>query len=144
MSGIVTLVTSARASGHPAAMVHTSVMSSLAWLAAVHAVYYGVTGLWPLVHMPSFLAVTGPKTDLWLVRTVGVLILAITCPLALAAWRGAVVPEVFVLAVASCIGFSAIDIIYVGRGTIRKIYLADAAGEILLLGAWLLLWSARH
>jgi hypothetical protein len=125
-------------------MVHTSSMSSPAWLAAIHAVYYGITGLWPLVHMPSFLAVTGPKTDLWLVRTVGVLILAITCPLALAAWRGAVVPEVFALAVASCIGFAAIDIVYVARGTIRKIYLADAAGEILLLGAWLLVWSAAH
>src|SRR4051794_41935238 len=35
--------------------------------------YYTLTGLWPLVHMASFEAVTGPKTDDWLVRMVGLL-----------------------------------------------------------------------
>jgi hypothetical protein len=37
-------------------------------------VFYLVSGLWPLVHLQSFLTVTGPKTDLWLVKTLGVLI----------------------------------------------------------------------
>jgi hypothetical protein len=35
---------------------------------------YLATGLWPLIHMKSFVAVTGPKRDLWLVRTVGILV----------------------------------------------------------------------
>ena len=43
----------------------------LAW---VQAGYFVVTGVWPIVHMRSFLAVTGPKTDLWLVKTIGVLV----------------------------------------------------------------------
>jgi hypothetical protein len=34
------------------------------WLPLAHGGFYLLTGVWPLVHMPSFLAVTGPKTDL--------------------------------------------------------------------------------
>jgi hypothetical protein len=42
-------------------------------LIAFQAAYYLATGLWPLVHLPSFEAVTGPKTDDWLVHMVGLL-----------------------------------------------------------------------
>jgi hypothetical protein len=112
-------------------------------LATVQAAYFGLTGIWPIVHMRSFLAVTGPKHDLWLVRTVGLLILAVALPLAMAAWRGTVVPEVFALAVASSAALAIIDVVYVARGTIRKVYLADAAAELVLLAAWGLAWGAR-
>jgi hypothetical protein len=37
---------------------------------ALQALYYLATGLWPLVHLPSFEVVTGPKTDDWLVHMV--------------------------------------------------------------------------
>jgi hypothetical protein len=45
-------------------------------LAARQGVYYLLTGVWPLPSIGSFQRVTGPKTDLWLVRTVGVLVAA--------------------------------------------------------------------
>ena len=112
-------------------------------LATVQAVYFGITGIWPILHMPSFLAVTGPKHDLWLVRTVGLLIVAVALPLALAAWRGTVTIEVFALAVASSAALGIIDVVYVARGTIRKIYLADAAAEAVLVIAWMLAWTGR-
>ena len=35
---------------------------------AAQGALYVVTGVWPLLHMASFEAVTGPKTDDWLVR----------------------------------------------------------------------------
>jgi hypothetical protein len=38
--------------------------------------------------MPSFLAVTGPKTDLWFVQTVGALIAVVGAALLLAACSG--------------------------------------------------------
>lgn len=38
-------------------------------------VYYVVSGAWPLVHIDSFQKVTGRNTDLWLVHTVGLLVL---------------------------------------------------------------------
>jgi len=112
-------------------------------LAAVQAVYFGITGIWPILHMSSFLAVTGPKHDLWLVRAVGLLIVVVALPLALAAWRGTVAIEVFALAVASSVALGIIDVVYVARGTIRKIYLADAAAELVLVSAWVVAWTGR-
>jgi hypothetical protein len=76
------------------------------------------------------------------VRTVGLLLVAVACPLAMAAWRGAVAPEVFVLAVASSAAMATIDVVYVARGTIRTIYLADAVAELMLVVTWGLAWTA--
>ena len=49
--------------------------------------YYLVTGLWPVIDMRSFELITGPKTDDWLVRTVGVLAASIGLTLLVAARR---------------------------------------------------------
>jgi len=56
-------------------------------VAFVQAWYYLVTGVWPLVNISSFQLVTGPKTDLWLVKTVGVLVTVISVTLLIAAYR---------------------------------------------------------
>jgi hypothetical protein len=40
-------------------------------LSRVHGLFNIVSGLWPVLHMRSFEAVSGPKVDRWLVRTVG-------------------------------------------------------------------------
>ena len=37
----------------------------------IQAAYYTLTGIWPIVHRRSFEAVTGRKTDYWLVQMVG-------------------------------------------------------------------------
>jgi hypothetical protein len=110
----------------------------------IQAIYYLATGIWPLVHVESFQAVTGPKTDNWtgleadhwLLNTVAVLVVAIGLALAVAAWRGQVRAETIVLAVGSAIGLLGIDLVYVARGVIARVYLLDAAAEILLLIAW--------
>jgi hypothetical protein len=107
-------------------------------LAAGQGAFYVATGVWPLVHMPSFEAVTGPKVEGWLVRTVGVLVAAIGAALALGARRDAVGPELRLLAGASAAGLAAIDGWYAGRRRrISPIYLADAAVEVALAAAWL-------
>src|SRR3954471_21502606 len=93
----------------------------------VQGLYYFVTGVWPLVSIETFQMVTGPKTDHlvtgrqadhWLVMTVGVLITASAVALLVAAWRGQNPPEIAVLAVASALGLTAIDVIYVDRQVI--------------------------
>ena len=104
--------------------------------AATQGSYFLLTGVWPLLHMRSFLAVTGPKTDLWLVETVGVLVAAIGAGLLLSAARGLQVFELALIAVLAALGLAAIDIIYVTRGVIAKIYLADAILEAILIIAW--------
>jgi hypothetical protein len=98
----------------------------------VMSAYYVITGIWPIVHMPSFEAITGPKHDHWLVKTVGALALANGAVLALGARREQIATETLALAVCSAVAFSAIDVIYVMRGRIAPVYLADAAAELAL------------
>jgi hypothetical protein len=105
-------------------------------LLAVQGTYFLITGIWPLVHLPSFEAVTGPKTDDWLVMTVAVLIVAVAITLLTAAWRRRCPAEVAVLAVASAVGLTAIDVVYVSRRVIAPIYLLDAAAEVVLVAGW--------
>jgi hypothetical protein len=105
-------------------------------VAAVQGLYYLATGVWPLVHVESFMAVTGPKTDLWLVYTVGVLVGVVGVVLLVAARAGRVTPEVMLLAVGAALGLTGIDVIFVARGAIAPIYLADAAAELVLVAWW--------
>jgi hypothetical protein len=100
------------------------------WLLGAQGLYFAATGVWPLVHMPSFLAVTGPKTDLWLVRTVAVLITVIGASLLTAARAPAPGPGIRVLAVGSALGLACVDVIGWATGTISAVYLADAVVEI--------------
>lgn len=116
---------------------------TLVLLAWAQGAYYVATGAWPMLHVDSFQWVTGPKTDVWLVRTVAVLVLAIGLALLLAAWRLRVGPEVALLAVGSALGLAALELAYVMDGTLRAVYAADAAVELLLVGAWLVAaWRA--
>jgi hypothetical protein len=116
---------------------------SLGVLAALQAAYFLFTGLWPLVHLDSFLAVTGPKVDIWLVETVGVLVAAIGASLGLAAARGKVSAEIATAAMASAAGLATIDLIYVVRGRISPVYLLDVVAEGILIAAWVILSQAR-
>ncbi|HSR92674.1 MAG TPA: hypothetical protein VLK88_15335 [Gemmatimonadales bacterium] len=102
----------------------------------LQATYYILTGLWPLVHFASFELVTGPKTDDWLVRMVGLLVVLIGVTLAVAIIRDAVHRlEITVLAAGATLAFSFIDTWYALSGRISRIYLADAVLELALLAA---------
>jgi energy-converting hydrogenase Eha subunit E len=68
----------------------------LSLVALAQAFYFLLTGIWPLVSMATFEAVTGPKFDDWLVKTVGVLVSVIGVVLAIAALRRRITLEIFV------------------------------------------------
>jgi hypothetical protein len=108
--------------------------------------YFFLFGLWPLVGIHSFQAVTGEKTDHlvagregdhWLVNTVGALIAVVGFVLLVAAWRRRVRAEVALLGMASAGALPAVDVIYVWRETNAPIYLADAALKPAFVAAWL-------
>jgi hypothetical protein len=105
-------------------------------LCVAQGTYFLATGLWPLLHLPSFVAVTGPKTDVWLVKTVGVLIASIGAALVTAGATGAPSPAIAAVAIGSAAGLAAIDVWYVRRGVIRRVYLLDAVLEVGLVAAW--------
>jgi hypothetical protein len=102
-------------------------------LATAQGLYYVTTGAWPLLSMRTFEAVTGPKTDHWLVKTVGLMALGFGGVLLRDARRGR--PDRGV-GVAAALAFGASSLWYGGRGRIRRIYLADGLAEVALLAAW--------
>ncbi|HYO82576.1 MAG TPA: hypothetical protein VES20_14325 [Bryobacteraceae bacterium] len=105
-------------------------------LARFQGAFYLATGVWPLLHMRSFLRVTGLKTDLWLVQTVGLLVSCIGAQMLMASRRERVTPEVRALAASAALSLAAIDTVHSAKGTISPIYLLDAAVEIGLAGLW--------
>jgi hypothetical protein len=112
-------------------------------LALAQGVYFAGTGLWPLVHMPSFEAVTGRKVDTWLVKTVGVLITVVGGVLVGAAARRRVTAEATALAIGSAAALGAVDTIYASKGRISPVYLADAAVEAALVAGWVVALAKR-
>jgi hypothetical protein len=115
--------------------------SQLRTVALAHGLYYAVTGLWPVIDIQSFEALTGRKRDIWLVKTAGLLIAAIGSVLALAGARREISPEIPLLGVTSAVSLAGIDIVYWRRRVIGPIYLADAAGELALACGWLAAWQ---
>src|SRR5829696_5619134 len=105
-------------------------------VAGVHAGYCLLTGPSSLISRRAFAAMTGPKREGWLVHTVGLLVTSLGAGLAIAAGRDRVTPELGVIAAGSAASLAAIDVVYVTRGRIRAIYLADAAVEALLVAGW--------
>jgi len=108
------------------------------YLLLAQGIYYLLTGIWPLVSIGSFQKVTGPKTDLWLVKMVAALIVVIGSVLIAAGWRGHSSEEVVILAIGSAIAFLIVDVFYALRGVIAQIYLGDAIAELGILIAWLI------
>ena len=106
--------------------------------AAIQGLYYVATGVWPLVHIESFLKVTGPKTDLWLVHAFSLIVAVVGAVFLVAAWRRRVPLEVATLAIGMALALTGIDLVFVLRRDIGPIYLVDAMIQVGLI----LWWSA--
>lgn len=105
-------------------------------VALVQGIYFFVTGVWPLLSMKTFLMVTGPKTDLWLVKTVGMILAVIGAVLILAQVNAEINTSIIVLAIGSAISLATVEFIYVAKRVISPIYLADAVAELILVAWW--------
>lgn len=97
-------------------------------LLLVQGLFYLFTGLWPLIHIRSFMEVTGYKTDVWLVKMVALLTLSIALVLLNQRRGNSASP---LLGICSALSFLIIDVTYSLDGTISRIYLADAVAETL-------------
>jgi hypothetical protein len=92
---------------------------------SLQGAYYVVTGIWPIVHLPSFMYLTGPKHDTWLVKTFGAVVVAIGFAL-LPRERSATRRW---LSIGSALALSTAEVVFVARRQIHPIYLADATLE---------------
>jgi hypothetical protein len=103
----------------------------------LHGGYFFASGLWPIVHLRSFENVTGPKTDRWLVRTVGGLVTVIGATLLVGARRRELSGALRLLGIGSALTLAVVDVVYASRGRISPIYFADAAAETSLIVGWI-------
>src|SRR5688572_6475587 len=100
-------------------------------------IFYVATGLWPIVSLRSFEAVTGRKRDKWLVQTTGGLIAAVGIALIAGAFEARRSRVTQTLGIASAASLAAADLYFVSRGEIGPIYLGDAALESAFIAGWL-------
>jgi len=107
-------------------------------VALVQGIYFFISGIWPILSMRTFLKVTGPKTDLWLVKTVGIILAVIGVVLFFAQRNAEINTSVIILAIGSAISLAIVEFIYVGKRVISPIYLGDAVIELILIAWWLL------
>ena len=124
-------------------MVAKRLAQPLRRVLALQGTYYVATGVWSVVHRRSFEAVSGEKTDYWLVRTVGLLAAVIGATLTASALREEPPPAPAVgLAAGAGGAFSCVDVVYAASGRIRPVSLTDAALHA-GLAAWLANASRR-
>jgi hypothetical protein len=116
----------------------------MARLALFQGIYYLFTGIWPILSIESFMAVTGPKEEIWLVRTIGMLIFFVGASLIAAGIKKQVNAPIIIIAVGSAFGFLVVDVTYVWLNVISPVYLLDAVLELIILCLWIALILKRE
>lgn len=106
-------------------------------LSRAHGAYNLLSGAWPLVHMRSFEAVSGPKTDRWLVRTVGGLLATNGAAQLLAGSSADALVQARRIGIGTAVTMGAVDTYYGGTGRISRVYLVDALVEL----GWVIAWA---
>ena len=95
----------------------------------VQAAYYLIGGMWPVAHVRSFEAVTGPKPDRFVVESAGMLFSAAGLALAAAAATGR---DRSSRVLSAALPAASATMAYRHRADIRRTYHADAAAQALL------------
>ena len=112
-------------------------------LSRLHGGFNVLSGLWPLLHMQSFEAAFGPKTDKWLVRTVAGLLVSNGVAQLTANDTADSLAQAKRVGLGTAATLGAIDVTYAPRGRISKMYLLDALAEAAWILAWLLARPSR-
>lgn len=105
-------------------------------LARAHGAYNLLSGAWPLVHLRSFEAVSGPKADRWLVRTVAGLLVTNGAVQLLSGPSGDALEQARRIGLGTAATLGVIGAVYGGQGLISRVYLLDALVEFGWIGAW--------
>lgn len=110
-------------------------LASLVWKS--HAGFFVIGAVWPLLSGKTFQMVTGKKKDMWLVKTVALLLGVIGVVIGRAGMKERITPEIVQLAVGSSASLTVIDVVNVARRRISPVYLLDAAANVTLIFGWL-------
>jgi hypothetical protein len=85
--------------------------------------------------------VTGYKTDIWLVKTVGALLIPVSVTLYSHLFIESDRRPAFILGSLAAAAFICIDFYYALTDVISDIYLADGAVELVFLMMWVYAWK---
>jgi hypothetical protein len=118
---------------------HINHLSIYRLLLIVQGFYTFIVGLWAIIDIDSFMEITGPKTDIWLVKTVSYFFVVIG--LTLVAHLREPDKPVFPAIILGCLvsaGLAVIDFFYSSRNTISFIYASDGIIELFFLIGWII------
>ena len=104
-------------------------------LARLHGWANVAGGVWPLVHMRSFEAVTGPKVDKWLGRTVAGLLVANGLVQVRSTGSRDGLRAARAIGIGTSATLAAIDLVHAPRRRISRVHLVDAALALAILAA---------
>ena len=113
-------------------------------LCFVQGMYTLVTALWAIVDINSFMAITGPKTDTWLVKTVAVLLIPFAICFLLGVRSNTDGFLIIVLGLTSAMGLIFIDFYYSMNGTISRIYQADGVLQAIFFLLWIYILARSY
>lgn len=108
----------------------------------IQGFYFLITGIWPLVSIETFLAITGPKEDVWLIHVIGLLIIAIGSSMLTATRDKRRNLSTLILGLLSSFGLFLADVVFHYKGIISEVYLLDAVVEFgfFVFWVWLIYW----
>jgi hypothetical protein len=112
-------------------------MKFIRFVAAIHCIYMVVTAMWPIVDIQSFMLITGYKTDLWLVKTVSLLLLTNGLVIGSSLFLKDNYRIVALLGFLSAVVLFSVDVYYVSRQVIFDICLGDAVAESIIAALWI-------
>ena len=112
----------------------------VSWVALVQGCYFVLIGLWPLASIASYQLVSGPRTDLALVRAFGALTAVIGAVLLLARARRRLGQEIVLLGLGSTLAIATLDLALASNDGGVSALSSDAVLQLTLAAAWSLSW----
>lgn len=114
----------------------------IAYIPLIQGIYFFITLVWPVIHIESFMWVTGWKTDIWLVKTVSALLLPYSLICFWIAFNQKSISSLIILTMLTTgLGLATVEIYYYLNGTIRWVYFVDALLQLVFIIWWLLQWG---
>jgi hypothetical protein len=92
------------------------------------------------VDIESFMKVTGPKTDVWLVKTLSAVLISVALALFTVLLEKKVSLAVIVLGLTSAVALAIAEFYYAGTQRIRWVYAADGVLQVIIAGLWVWIW----
>ena len=107
-------------------------------IAVAQALFFVLTGLWPIVSIRVFQNVSASRKDFWLVKSMGLMLGIAGSIITGARSHQQTSPLISIFAIGTAAVLMAIDLVYVNWKKFSRIYFLDAVLEFCIVAAWAL------